>query len=82
MAERFESTPTKMIEHVFVSLKSKEEICLLCAKGIANKDFRRKLTTSGGRKKTKACFNFERRSPVILFGSTLHAVIVLTEIKH
>ena len=34
-------------------------ICLLCAKVVSNSDFRRKLTTSGGRKKTKTCFNLE-----------------------
>ena len=38
---------------------SKEQICLLSAKVVSNSDFRRKLTTSGGRKKTKTCFNLE-----------------------
>ena len=66
MAECADSTPTKSIEHVCVSPSSKEQICLLCAKVVSNNDFRRKLTTSGGRKKTKkTCFNpsqyWERR---------------------
>ena len=34
-------------------------ICLLCTKVVSNNDFRRKLTTSGGRKKTKTCFNLK-----------------------
>ena len=42
-----------------VSPSSKEQICLLCAKVVSNNDFRRKLMTSGGRKKTKTCFNLE-----------------------
>ena len=57
MAECADSTPTKSIEHVCVSPSSKEQICLLCAKVVSNNDFRRKLTTSGGRNKTKTCFN-------------------------
>ena len=48
-----DSTPTKSIERVCVSPSSKEQICLLCAKVVSNNDFRRKLTTSGGRKETK-----------------------------
>ena len=36
-----------------VSPSSKEQICLLCAKVVSNNDFRRKMTTSGGRKKQK-----------------------------
>ena len=59
MAECADSTPTKSIERVCVSPSSKEQICLLCAKVFSNNDFRRKLTTSGGRKKTKTCFNLE-----------------------
>ena len=59
MAECPDSTPTKSIERVCVSPSSKEQICLLCAKVVSNSDFRRKLTTSGGRKKTKTCFNLE-----------------------
>ena len=59
MAECVDSTPTKSIERVCVSPSSKEQICLLCAKVVSNNDFRRKLTTSGGRKKTKTCFNLE-----------------------
>ena len=59
MAECADSTPTKSIERVCVSPSSKEQICLLCAKVVSNNDFRRKLTSSGGRKKTKTCFNLE-----------------------
>ena len=59
MAECVDSTPTKSIERVCVSPSSKEQICLLCAKVVSNNDFRRKLTSSGGRKKTKTCFNLE-----------------------
>ena len=59
MAEFADSTPTKSIERVCVSPSSKEQICLLWAKVVSNNDFRRKLTTSGGRKKTKTCFNLE-----------------------
>ena len=59
MAECADSTPTKSIERVCVSPSSKEQICLLCAKVVSNNDFRRKLMTSGGRKKTKTCFNLE-----------------------
>ena len=59
MAECADSTPTKSIERVCLSPSSKEEICLLCAKFVSNNDFRRKLATSGGRKKTKTCFNLE-----------------------
>ena len=61
MAECPDSTPTKSIERVCVSPSSKEQICLLCAKVVSNSDFRRKLTTSGGRKKTKTCFNLESK---------------------
>ena len=56
MAECADSTPTKSIERVCVSPSSKEQICLLCAKVVSNKDFRRTLTTSGGRKKNKNLF--------------------------
>ena len=59
MAECADSTPTKSIERVCLSPSSKEQICLLCAKVVSNNDFRRKLMTSGGRKKTKTCFNLE-----------------------
>ena len=59
MAECPDSTPTKSIERVCVSPSSKEQICLLCAEVVSNSDFRRKLTTSGGPKKTKTCFNLE-----------------------
>ena len=59
MAQCVDSTPTKSIERVCVSPSSKEQICLLCAKVVSNNDFRRKLMTSGGRKKTKTCFNLE-----------------------
>ena len=48
MAECADSTPTKSIERVCVSPSSTEQICLLV----------RKLTTSRGRKKAKACFNY------------------------
>ena len=41
------------IERVCVSASLKEQICLLCVKVVSNNDFRRKLTTSGGRKKQK-----------------------------
>ena len=57
IAECVDSTPA--IERVCVSPSSKEQICLLCAKVVSNNDFRRKLTSSGGRKKTKTCFNLE-----------------------
>ena len=53
MAECAVSTPTKSIEGVCLSPSSKEQICLLCTKVFSNNDFRRKLMTSGGRKKTK-----------------------------
>ena len=56
MAECADSTPTKSIERVCVSPSSKEQICLLCAKVVSNNDFRRKLTSSGGRKKNKNLF--------------------------
>ena len=59
MAGCADSTPTKSIEHVCVSPSSKEQICLLCAKVVSNNDFRRKLTTSGGREKKETCFNPE-----------------------
>ena len=59
MAECPDSTPTKSIERVCVFPSSKEQICLLCAKVVSNSDFRQKLTTSGGRKKTKTCLNLE-----------------------
>ena len=55
----FDSTPTKSIERVCVSPSAKEQICLLCAKVVSNNDFRRKVTSSGDRKKTKTCFNIE-----------------------
>ena len=57
MAESIGFTVTKTIERVCVSPVSKEQ--LLCTKEIRNKDFKRKLTISGGRKKTKACLNLE-----------------------
>ena len=61
--------------YMFVSPVSKEEICLLCAKGIRNKDeIKRKLTLMSSRR-------LESRSPVILFGPTLCAVILLIEKK-
>ena len=50
-AESIGFTPTKTIERVCVSPGSKEQICLLCTKEIRNKDFKRKLTISGGKKK-------------------------------
>lgn len=53
------ATPTKKIERVCVSPSSKDQICLLCANVVTNKDFKRKLTTSGGRKKNKTCLNLE-----------------------
>ena len=59
MAECFDSTPTKTIERVCVSPTSKEQVSSLCAKDVINKYFRHKLTTSGGRKKTKVCLNLE-----------------------
>ena len=60
MAECADSTPTKSIEGVCVSPSSKEQICLLCVRKLSlTNDFRRKLTSSGGRKKTKTCFNLE-----------------------
>ena len=59
MAECPDSTPTKSTERVCVSPSLKEQICILCAKVVSNSDFRRKLTTSGGRKKTKTCLNLE-----------------------
>ena len=59
MAESIGFTPTKTIERVCVSPGSKEQICLLCTKEIRNKDFKRKLTKSGGKKKTKTCLNLE-----------------------
>ena len=59
MAECVDSTPTKSIECVCVSPSSKEQICLLYEKVVSNNDFWRKLMTSGGRKKTKTCFNLE-----------------------
>ena len=59
MAESIGSTPTKTIERVGVSPASKEQIWLLYTKVITNKDFKRKLTISGGQKKTKACLNLE-----------------------
>ena len=43
-----------------VSPSSKEQICLLCAKVVSNNDFRRKLTTSGGRKETKTHMKSEK----------------------
>ena len=51
---RIDTTLTKTIERVCVSPASKDHICLLCAKVITNKDFKRKLTISVGQKKTKA----------------------------
>ena len=57
MAECADSTPTKSIERVCVSPSSKEQICLLCAKVVSNNDFKQKLMTSGGRKKTKTVFS-------------------------
>ena len=59
MAESIGFTPTKTIERVCVSPGSKEQICLLCTKEIRNKHFKRKLTISGGKEKTKACLNLE-----------------------
>ena len=58
-AECPDSTLTKSSELVCASPSSKEQICLLCGKVVSNSDFRRKLTTSGSRKKTKTCFNLE-----------------------
>jgi len=52
------STPTKTIQRVCVSPSSQDQICLLCSKVISNKDYRRKLVTSGGRK-SKICLNLE-----------------------
>ena len=55
--------------NTFVSPKSKKEICLLCAKGIRNKDeIKRKLISISSRR-------LEKRSPVILFGPTICAVL-------
>ena len=51
MAEYTDSTPSRSIERVCASPSSKEQICFLCAKVVSNNDFRRKLTTSGGREK-------------------------------
>ena len=59
MAEGICYTPRKTIQRVCVSPASKEQICLLCTKEITNKDFKRKLTISGGQKKTKVCLNLE-----------------------
>ena len=59
MAECPDSTLTKSIERVCVSPSSKEQICLLRAKAVSNNDFRQKLMTSGGRKKTKICLNLK-----------------------
>jgi len=54
---RFHSDKTS--ERVCVSPASKEQICLLYTKVITNKDFKRKLTISGGQKQTKSCLNLE-----------------------
>ena len=59
MAEGADSTPTKSILCVGISPSSKEQICLLRAKVVSNNDFRWKLTSSGGWKTTKTCFNLE-----------------------
>ena len=75
MAECFDSTPTKSIERVCISPSLKEEICLLCTKVVSNKDFRRKLTTSGSRKKTEACFNLES-----ILGKEISSDCLLTNI--
>ena len=53
-AESIGFTPTKKIERVCVSPGSKEQICLLCTKEIRSKDFKRKLTISGGKKKDQS----------------------------
>ena len=49
MTECPDSTPTKSTERVCLPPSSKAQICFLCAKVVSNNDFRRKLTTSGGR---------------------------------
>ena len=72
MAECPDSTPTKSIERVCVSPSSEEEMFLLRAKVVSNSDFRRKLTTSGNRKKKQKLVSissqyWERRSPVTVF---------------
>ena len=53
MAKRIGSTPIDENNHVWAFLlhQSKEQICVLCTKVIAKKDFNRKLT--------KACLNLE-----------------------
>jgi len=56
MAESIGSTPTKTIECVCVSPAWKEQICLPYTKVITNKDFKRKLTISGGQKKDQSLF--------------------------
>ena len=67
--------PTKQ-STIFVSSKSKEEICLLCTKGIRNRDeLKREIISISSRR-------LEGRSPVILYGPTLRGVIVLIEVKH
>ena len=71
MAECADSTPTKSIERVCLSPSSKEQICLLCAKVVSNNDFRRKLTTSRGRKNQKlvsiSSQYWEGKSPLTVF---------------
>ena len=68
------STPTKTIQRVCVSPSSQDQICLLCAKVISNKDYRRKLVTSGGRK-SKVCLNLE-----LLTGKEFAAEELITNI--
>ena len=50
MAEIFGSTQTKTIRRLCVPNSSKEEICLLCAEVITDKDLRRKLMIPSGQK--------------------------------
>ncbi len=69
-----ENTPTKTIDRVCVSPGSKESICLLCAKDIENKDYKRRLIAAGNRK-SKACLNLE-----LLLGQEFSVAALITNI--
>ena len=85
--ECIDTTPTKTIERVCVSPASKKQICLLCTKVITNKDFKQRLTISGGRKRPKLVWILkwspERRYPVakVHFWQTFCTEIAQTKTK-
>ena len=69
-----ENTSSKTIDRVCVSPGLKESICLLCAKDIENKDYKRMLIPAENTK-SKACLNLE-----LLLGQELSVAALNTSI--